>query len=101
MSDPTFQADGNSGLKQRYNLIAERKLLYMIGPLHCDIFQKNKMLYDLKIKMTTSKPNFRLMSPKPDADYSHYTTCVFIYSQSESEPRYDLRTCQSFGKMQC
>lgn len=39
----------------------------MIGPLHCDISQQNRLLLnmvDLKIEMTLKKPSFCLMADK-------------------------------------
>lgn len=59
----------NPGLHKRYELTSKSKVLDMIGPLHCDIFQQNRLLLnmvDLKIKMTRSKPNFCLMADKFD-----------------------------------
>jgi len=44
----------------------------MIGQIHCDIFQQNRLLLnliDLKIKMTPSKPTFCLMSSNENGDY--------------------------------
>lgn len=70
VSDPTQTAGENSGLKKRYELTKTSKTLDMIGPLHCDIFQQNRLLLnmvDLKIKMTRSKPDFCLMAKKEPA----------------------------------
>ena len=75
-TDPTLAANGNPGLKKRYELTKESKTVDLIGPLHCDVFQQNRLLLnlvDLKIKMTRSKPDFCLMAPveptKPSPDY--------------------------------
>lgn len=65
-TDPS--SDENPGLKKRYELTKNSKTLDMIGPLHCDIFQQNRLLLnmvDLKIKMVRSKPNFCLIAAKP------------------------------------
>ena len=70
VADPVQTANGNPGLNKRYELIKDSKTLDMIGPLHCDIFQQNRLLLnlvDLKIKMTRSKPDFCLMSPADPA----------------------------------
>lgn len=67
ISDPTTE-NGNPGLKKRFDLTSNSKVLDMIGPLHCDIFQQNRLLLnlvDLKIKLSRSKPEFCLMSPPP------------------------------------
>lgn len=70
--DPLQNERGNEGLKKRYELTARSEVLEMIGQLHCDIFQQNRLilnLVDLKIKMTRSKPEFCLISPKVDGQY--------------------------------
>lgn len=72
VADPLQKENGNPGLKQRYQLTSNSKILDMIGPLHCDIFQQNRLLLnmvDIKIKMTRSKPDFCLMSNKPNPEY--------------------------------
>lgn len=71
-ANPLEATQPNEGLKKRYDLTSQSKTVDMIGPLHCDIFQQNRLLLnmvDLKIKMTRSKPNFCLMSSKVGADY--------------------------------
>lgn len=74
-SDPRIvdpSKDGNGGLKKRYELTSGSKILDMIGQLHCDIFQQNRLLLnlvDLKIKLTRSDPKFCLIAPKNDTDY--------------------------------
>lgn len=70
--DPLQEKDGNKGLKKRYDLTCKSQTLEMIGPLHCDIFQQNRLmlnLVDLKIKLIRSKPEFCLVSSKAGADY--------------------------------
>lgn len=69
--DPTVESV-HKGLKTRYKLIEKSQTIDMIGQLHCDIFQQNRLLLnlvDLKIKMVRSKPSFCLISPKADVDY--------------------------------
>ncbi|GBL98956.1 hypothetical protein AVEN_15812-1, partial [Araneus ventricosus] len=64
--DKPYQVDPVSeeaceSLKKRYQLMANSRTLDMIGQLHCDIFQQNRLmlnLVDMKIKMIRSKPNF-------------------------------------------
>ena len=68
VADPLLTDKGNSGLKKRYDLTSKSKVLDMIGPLHCDIFQQNRLLLnmvDLKVKLTRSKPSFCLMAKPP------------------------------------
>ncbi|GBM22488.1 Uncharacterized protein F54H12.2 [Araneus ventricosus] len=68
--DKPYQVDPVSevaceSLKKRYQLMANSRTLDMIGQLHCDIFQQNRLmlnLVDMKIKMIRSKPNFCLLS---------------------------------------
>ena len=70
--NPLEETDINEGLKKRYELTRESQTLDMIGQLHCDIFQQNRLLLnlvDLKIKLTRSKPNFCLLSPNADKEY--------------------------------
>ncbi|KMQ82490.1 hypothetical protein RF55_22766, partial [Lasius niger] len=70
--DPLKTPDGNEGLKKRYDLTCKSKTLDLIGQLHCDIFQQNRLLLnlvDLKIKMTRSKPTFCLNAPANDKEY--------------------------------
>lgn len=65
----------NPGLKKRYELTSKSKVLDMIGPLHCDIFQQNRLLLnmvDLKIKMSRSKHSFCLMGDKLDQNPPDY-----------------------------
>ena len=62
----------NEGLKKRYELTKNSQVLDMIGQLHCDIFQQNRLLLnlvDLKIKMIRSTPNFCLISSEETPDY--------------------------------
>jgi hypothetical protein len=69
--DPTTEGV-HDGLKTRYKLIERSQTVDMIGQLHCDIFQQNRLLLnlvDVKIKMVRSKPAFCLVSPTADADY--------------------------------
>ena len=57
--------DVDVGLKSRYNLIKNSQVVDMIGQLHCDIFQQNRLMInmvDIKIKMIRSKPEFCLVS---------------------------------------
>ncbi|GBN55826.1 Uncharacterized protein F54H12.2 [Araneus ventricosus] len=68
--DKPYQVDPVSeeaceSLKKCYQLMANNRTLDMIGQLHCDIFQQNRLmlnLVDMKIKMIRSKPNFCLLS---------------------------------------
>lgn len=65
-------SESNPGLKKRYELTAKSQTLDMIGQLHCDIFQQNRLLLnlvDLKIKMIRSKPDFCLIASKTDTEY--------------------------------
>jgi hypothetical protein len=44
----------------------------MIGQLHCDLFQQNRLLLnmvDLRIKMIRSKPSFCLLAPENNVEY--------------------------------
>lgn len=64
-------ADADKGLKKRYQLIQNSEIVDLIGQLHCDIFQQNRLminLVDLKIKMIRNKPEFCLVSPSPNAN---------------------------------
>ena len=68
VTDPLQTPNGNPGLKKRFDLTSKSKILDMIGPLHCDIFQQNRLLLnmvDLKIKLTRSKTSFCLMVNPP------------------------------------
>lgn len=70
--NPLATNNSNEGLKKRYNLTSKSQTLDLIGQLHCDIFQQNRLLLnliDLKIKMTPSKPTFCLMSSNADGEY--------------------------------
>lgn len=71
VNDPLLE-NGNKGLKKRYELTCKSQTLDMIGQLHCDIFQQNRLmlnLVDLKIKLTRSKPEFCLLSSSTKAEY--------------------------------
>ncbi|XP_054708218.1 uncharacterized protein F54H12.2-like [Uloborus diversus] len=60
------------GLKSRYELSKHSKTFDMIGQLHCDLFNQNRLLLnlvDIKIKMTRSNAAFCLLSSKVDAAY--------------------------------
>lgn len=64
--------DAHAGLKTRHKLIEKSHVVDMIGQLHCDIFQQNRLLLnlvDVKIKMVRSKPAFCLTSTKAEAEY--------------------------------
>lgn len=70
VADPTQEQNGNPGLVKRYELTRNSRVVDMIGALHCDIFQQNRLLLnmvDLKIKMTQSKPSFCLMASSTTA----------------------------------
>ena len=59
-------ADADAGLIKRSELIKGSRTVDLIGQLHCDIFQQNRLLInlvDIKIKMIRSKPEFCLISP--------------------------------------
>ncbi|KFM74444.1 hypothetical protein X975_15232, partial [Stegodyphus mimosarum] len=63
----------NEGLKKRLELIKGSKTLDLIGQLHCDIFQQNRLLLnlvDVKIILQRSKAPFCLVSPEEKADYN-------------------------------
>ena len=66
-TDPAYVlVEGDKGLWDRYNLIKNSQVVDMIGQLHCDIFQQNRLMInmvDIKIKMIRSKPEFCLVSP--------------------------------------
>lgn len=71
-SNPLDEKDVNEGLQQRYKWTAKSQTLDMIGRLHCDIFQQNRLLLnlvDLKVKLIRSKPEFCLLSSTEDAKY--------------------------------
>ena len=71
-TNPLAEVDGNEGLKQRYRWTAQSQTLDMIGRLHCDIFQQNRLmlnLVDVKVKLIRSKPEFCLLSSTEDAKY--------------------------------
>jgi len=58
--------DADAGLVQRSKLIQGSQVVDLIGQLHCDIFQQDRLminLVDIKIKMIRSKPEFCLISP--------------------------------------
>lgn len=72
VENPLLEENGNEGLLKRYHLTSKSQTLDMIGQLHCDIFQQNRLLLnmvDLKIKMTRSKPEFCLMSSTAETEY--------------------------------
>lgn len=72
VTDPLQAEAGNEGLKKRYELTSKSKTLDMIGQIHSDIFQQNRLLLnllDLKIKFIRSTPAFCLISSTEDADY--------------------------------
>ena len=62
-----FKADdADVGLIKRSKLIEDSQTVDLIGQLHCDIFQQNRLMInmvDIKIKMIRSKPEFCLVSP--------------------------------------
>lgn len=65
-------SDENIGLKKRCQMTANSRTLDLIGQLHCDIFQQNRLLLnlvDVKIKMTRSKPAFCLIAPEKNVEY--------------------------------
>lgn len=77
-SDPILKTHGNPGLKRGFELTRNSKTIDMIGPMNCDIFQKNRLLssiVDLKIKITRSKLEFCLTAKKyitkPFHDYQN------------------------------
>ncbi|GBO28745.1 Uncharacterized protein F54H12.2 [Araneus ventricosus] len=72
--DKPYQVDPVSeeaceSLKKRYHLMANSRNLDMIGQLHCDINQQNRLmlnLVDMKIKMTQFLFGFCSCFPKPN-----------------------------------
>lgn len=65
-------SDENPGLKKRCEMTAKSRTLDLIGQLHCDIFQQNRLLLnlvDVKIKITRSKPAFCLVASEKNVEY--------------------------------
>ncbi|GBM20215.1 hypothetical protein AVEN_216639-1 [Araneus ventricosus] len=65
--DETDPAEDNEGLKKRASLIEKSKVLDMIGNLHCNIFNQDRLflnLVDLNVKLIRSKPEFCLIVRK-------------------------------------
>lgn len=82
VADPLQKEDGNEGLRKRYELTAKSKTIDMIGQLHSDIFQQNRLLLnmiDLKIKMTRSKPEFCLMTSVKELAYKVILTHASLF----------------------
>lgn len=70
--NPLALTNVNDGLRKRYELTSQSQTLDMIGQLHCDIFQQNRLLLnlvDLKIKLFRSKPEFCLVSSNDAGEY--------------------------------
>ncbi len=70
--DPTSSEDVNEGLKHRYRLTKESRVVELSGPIHGDIFFQDKFLLngvDLKLKFHRSKSSFCLMSALPDSNF--------------------------------
>ncbi|GFX55676.1 uncharacterized protein F54H12.2 [Trichonephila clavipes] len=86
VSDPLQKENGNEGLKKCYDLTFKSQILDMIGPLHCDIFQQNRLLLnlvDVKIKMIRTKPDFCLMSTKTGEPYKVVLQHVSLFIRKE------------------
>ncbi|GFY02552.1 uncharacterized protein TNCV_3504321 [Trichonephila clavipes] len=62
-----FERDNEEGLKKRSAFFESSASVDMIGPLHCDLFNQERLLLnlvDLKIKFIRSKPEFCLHGKK-------------------------------------
>ncbi|XP_022088653.1 uncharacterized protein F54H12.2-like [Acanthaster planci] len=70
--DPTAEEKFNKGLKRRYKLSEESRIIDMLGPIHGDIFFQDRFLLNgvnLKLKFHRSKNSFCLMAALPDTHY--------------------------------
>ena len=70
--DPTADENFNEGLKKRYKLSKESRIIDLMGPVHGDIFFQDRYLLngvDLKLKFHRSKNSFRLMAALPDTNF--------------------------------
>ena len=58
--------DENEGLSNRRNLMGEEKNIDMIGYLHCDVFNQDKLLIngvEVRVRLVRSRDSFCLMDP--------------------------------------
>ena len=71
-NDPTSDDNVNKGLKKRYELTRESRLIDMVGLIHGDIFFQDRLLLNgisLKLTFHRSKNSFCLLTPFPDNNY--------------------------------
>uniref|UniRef100_A0ABD2XIS4 Uncharacterized protein n=1 Tax=Trichogramma kaykai TaxID=54128 RepID=A0ABD2XIS4_9HYME len=62
----------NSGLLERQSFTINSRPLDMIGHLHCDVFNQDKMLIngvEMRVRLVRSKDAFCLMDSSPDARF--------------------------------
>ena len=84
-TDPT-KDDANTGLKARYNHTKESKSVEMIGRIHEDIFNIERLMIngvDLRLKFTRSKNAFCLLSPATGADFKVVIEDVILFIRKE------------------
>ena len=65
--------DANTGLVQRRRLLSATKSVDMIGHLHCDMFNQEKLLIngiEVRVRLVRSRDSFCLMNP---------TGCYFVH----------------------
>lgn len=86
-TDPTkADKDANIGLKARYNHTKESQSVEMIGRIHEDIFNIDRLMIngvDLRIKFTRSKNAFCLLSPVTDAAFKVVIEDMTLFIRKE------------------
>ena len=86
-TDPTkVDADANTGLKARYNHTKESKSVEMVGRIHEDIFNLDRLMIngvDMRLKLTRSKNAFCMLSPVPAADFKLVVEDAILFIRKE------------------
>ncbi|XP_020910058.1 uncharacterized protein F54H12.2 [Exaiptasia diaphana] len=86
-TDPTkADKDENMGLKERYNHTKKSKSVEMMGRIHEDIFNIDRLMIngvDLRLKLTRSKNEFCLLSPVDGANFKVVIEDVILFIRKE------------------
>ena len=75
-------ADANLGLKARYVFTQNSNTVDMMGPIHSDIFFKDRLILNavnLRLKLNRAKNYFCLVSPTPGAAFKVVITEAILY----------------------
>lgn len=100
MDDPQPLTGGNTGLKERYNLVSMGKTCDLIGPLHHDFFQQDRLLIngvELQLKLWSNRNAFVLTTAAAEKYKIIITDCILKVCKVTLSPGLSLAQAEQLA----